>query len=150
MVMGNHVGLQQCEFQIVVTQILEDSCKYILSYILAALQVLVLVMEYFTFQNGYIVILLEDDGIMGQNIDIFHYGKSQGSMFPSLYHKMLLGKVGSILLILRTAFRLASSPWVLVSPLAPARSTKSSSTLMPTTPPLVLITWGKRHPLSAF
>lgn len=43
-----------------------------------------------------------------------------------------------------------TSPWVVVSPLVPARGTTPLSTLMPTTMPLSLRYWVKGLPLSVF
>ena len=86
MARGDHVGLQQCAFQIdmVVTQSLVDSSQDRLSYILAALQVMVPIRENFRLHNGYNAILLSDASIMGQNISVFHHGKGRGSMFSNL------------------------------------------------------------------
>ena len=87
MVGDDHVGLQQCAFQIVmvITQSLVDSLQYhTASCILAALQVMVPIRDNFRLHNGYNAILLSDASIMGQNISVFHHGKGRGSMFSNL------------------------------------------------------------------
>jgi hypothetical protein len=45
--------------------------QYLLSYIVAVLQVMVPIRENFRLHNGYNAILLVDAGITGQNIGIF-------------------------------------------------------------------------------
>lgn len=74
MTWGDHVGLQECAFQIdmVATQSLVDSSQYLPNYILIVLQAMVQIKEDFRLHNGYIAILLADAGVTNQHIGIFN------------------------------------------------------------------------------